>query len=210
MSRAPSAVRHRSIDPGEADSRTRYELLTSLVVPRPIGWIGTRGPDDVPNLAPFSYFAAVSHTPMLLSVSIGRRRGGMKDTLRNVLHRQAFCVNLVTERHLEAMNLTSGGYGPDVDEFEVAGLQIRDSPWVDAPWVADAPAVFHCRVYRVVELGASPSTLVLGEVVGLLLDERLDYEAGTSRVDPRTLGPVGRLSGSEYTLLGQVLRLPRP
>lgn len=210
MSRDPPQGSHRSIEPGAVDPRTRYELLTSLVVPRPIGWIGSRGADGVPNLAPFSYFAAVSHTPMLVSVSIGSRRGGMKDTLRNVLHRRAFSVNLVTDRHLEAMNLTSGGYAPDVDEFEVAGLEARDSPWVDAPWVADSPAVLHCRLYRVVELEDSPNTLVLGQVVGLLVDERLAYEAGTSRVDPRDLRPVGRLGGAEYTLLGEVLRLPRP
>ncbi|NIQ58759.1 MAG: flavin reductase family protein, partial [Gammaproteobacteria bacterium] len=76
---------------------------TSLVVPRPIGWISTRSGEGVPNLAPFSYFAAISATPMLVSVSIGARRGEPKDTLRNIRETGAFCANIVTERHLEAM-----------------------------------------------------------------------------------------------------------
>ena len=40
-----------ALDPG-----ARYQLLTSIVVPRPIGWISTYGAEGVPNLAPFSYF----------------------------------------------------------------------------------------------------------------------------------------------------------
>ena len=40
-----------------------YRALTTLVVPRPIDWISTVGPDGADNLAPFSYFNAVSHRP---------------------------------------------------------------------------------------------------------------------------------------------------
>ena len=57
--------------PDELDGRTRYQLLTSLVVPRPIGWLGTRSAAGRDNLAPFSYFAALSASPMLVGVSIG-------------------------------------------------------------------------------------------------------------------------------------------
>src|SRR5690606_38273062 len=65
----------------ELSARERYQLLTSLVVPRPIGWISTRSVDGTPNLAPFSYFMAVSPTPFLVAASIGSRAGRPKDTL---------------------------------------------------------------------------------------------------------------------------------
>jgi len=74
----------RVIRTGEIGNRERYQLLTSLVVPRPIAWVSTRGPGSVPNLGPFSYFAALSATPMLVGVSIGERGGAPKDTLANI------------------------------------------------------------------------------------------------------------------------------
>ena len=108
--------------PDELRGREQYELMTSLVVPRPIGWISTCSAGGVPNLAPFSYFAALAVRPMLVGVSVGHRRDGPKDTLVNIRETGEFCVNVVTSSLLEAMNKTSGDYGPDVDEFEVAGL----------------------------------------------------------------------------------------
>src|SRR3954463_16618920 len=102
--------------------RERYQLLTSLVVPRPIAWVSTRSAAGEPNLAPFSYFAALSATPFLVGVSIGHRRGIPKDTLANVRESGAFCVNLATEARLSALNETSGEYPPGVDEFALAGL----------------------------------------------------------------------------------------
>ena len=51
----------RSIDTGEISASERYQLLTSLVVPRPIGWISTWGSGDTPNLAPFSYFEIITN-----------------------------------------------------------------------------------------------------------------------------------------------------
>jgi hypothetical protein len=46
------------------------------------------------------------------------------------------------------MNATSGEYGPEVDEFERAGLQAARAESVDAPFVADCPAVLECRLFK--------------------------------------------------------------
>ena len=40
-----------------------HSVFTALVVPRPIGWISTIGAGGVVNLAPFSYFNAVTGDP---------------------------------------------------------------------------------------------------------------------------------------------------
>jgi flavin reductase (DIM6/NTAB) family NADH-FMN oxidoreductase RutF len=140
------------LDTGALGPRERYQLLTSLVVPRPIAWISTLSPEGRRNLAPFSYFSAVSATPFLISVSIGSRRGVEKDTLRNIRERGAFCVNVVGEPLLAAMNESSGEFGPEVDEFERAGIASAEAEAVDAPFVADAPAVMECTTFRIVEL----------------------------------------------------------
>lgn len=206
----PGSPAYRCIDPDAVDARTRYHLLTSLVVPRPIGWLGTFGPDRVPNLAPFSYFAALSASPMLVGVSVGHRRGAPKDTLVNLRARRAFCVHVVTTDFLEAMNATSADVAPDVDEFGLADLPMAVSDLVDAPYVPSCPAVLECRVRQEVDLGEAPNTFVIGRVVGVRLSEDLPFVEGTSAVDPEALRPVGRLWGPTYAMPGTVRTLPRP
>jgi flavin reductase (DIM6/NTAB) family NADH-FMN oxidoreductase RutF len=198
------------IHPKELSARQRYRLMISLVVPRPIGWISTRSMDGLRNLAPFSFFNAFSATPMLVGASIGRRGDTTKDTLTNIRQTGVFAVNLVAGRHLEAMVRTSGDWPPDVDEFRQAGLEAAQGERVDVPYVADAAAAFECRLFREVDLGASPNALVIGEVVGIHLagDLRLDPES--YHVDAASLDPVGRLGGAEYGLLGEVRTVPRP
>lgn len=184
--------------------------MTSLVVPRPIGWLSTWGEDGVANLAPFSYFAALSIRPMLVGVSIGNKKDGLKDTLVNVRARGAFCFNVATEPLLEPMNESSVSVAPEVDEFELAGLGRATSETVDAPFVAECPAVFECEVRQEVDLGGAPNTLVIAEVVGIRLSPELSFEEGTHLVRPEDLRPVGRLGGSAYALPGEVRRILRP
>jgi len=196
--------------PAELDGRERYQLLTSLVVPRPIGWLGTRAADGTDNLAPFSYFAALSASPMLVGVSIGHRRGGPKDSLANIRAAGGFTVNVVDVEHLGPMNATSASAPPEVDEFAVAGLEKAEATRVEAPYVASAPAVLECRLEREVGLGEAPNTLVIGRVMAIRLRPSLGRVPGTLFVDTRALRPVGRLWGGAYMLPGDVTTLPRP
>ncbi|HEX5727352.1 MAG TPA: flavin reductase family protein [Longimicrobiaceae bacterium] len=197
-------------DTAEIGPRQRYQLLTSLVVPRPIAWVSTRSPAGQANLAPFSYFAAVSATPFLVSVSIGSRGGVAKDSLRNILETGVFCVNMATEGQLAEMNETSGEYGPEVDEFARAGLEMAWAEAVDAPYVASAPAVLECRLFKEVPLEGSPNTLVIGEVLRVQLSDAIPLHPGTLFADTRALRPVGRLWGDHYALVGEIPSLPRP
>lgn len=198
------------IDPSECSARDRYQLITSLVVPRPIGWISSWNPDGGANLAPYSFFNAISGSPMLVAVSVGQRRGALKDTLVNLRSRRAFCVNVVTEPLLEAMNASSAEVGAEVDEFALAGLSRAVSDRVHAPYVAECPAVLECEVFKEVDLSPSTNVLVIGEVVGVRLSPALPLTEGTMLVDSGALCAVGRMSGAEYMLPRGTRLLPRP
>jgi flavin reductase (DIM6/NTAB) family NADH-FMN oxidoreductase RutF len=200
----------RALSPDALSGRERYQLLTSLVVPRPIGWLSTWSRPGVANLAPFSYFAALAASPMLVGVSVGHRRNGPKDTLVNLRERGAFCVNVVSTDLLEAMNASSAEVAHGVDEFTLAGVTPGVSAVVDAPFVAEAPAVLECVVTQEVELHGAANTLVIAEVRGLLIREDLPMVVGTASVDPEALRPVGRLWGAAYAMPGEVRILPRP
>ncbi|CAN5837656.1 flavin reductase family protein [soil metagenome] len=200
----------RWIDPASVTNRGRYQLMTSLIVPRPIGWVSTRSPSGVANLAPFSYFNALAATPMLVGVSIGHRRSTPKDTLNNIRASGVFCINVVTEGQLEQMNQSSAEHPPEVDEFQSAGLPLAEGELVAAPYVANCPAVFECRVSQEVELQGATASLVIGEVLGIRLGSGLTMEEGTLRVTPESLRPVGRLGGDLYCTSREILVVPRP
>lgn len=205
----PEAIRHRVVGTDSIEGRERYELLTSLVVPRPIGWVSTYGADGISNLAPFSFFSAISATPMLVSLSIGTRRGVAKDSLRNILDVHDFCVNVVTESQLEAMNQTAADLPSDVDEFTHADLPVAEAESVRAPYVANCPAVFECTLFKVLDLEGA-GRLIVGEVKAVRLDPTLSFVEGSTLVECGDLRPVGRLGGSLYTQLGEIRVLRRP
>lgn len=187
-----------------------YKLLIGLVVPRPIGWIGSRSSAGVNNLAPFSFFNAVAASPPTVIFSTIRAHGHRKDTLSNVEETGVFSVNVVTEEVMEAMNKTSGTYDPSVDEFEVAGLTVVEGVTVDTPMVGEAKANFECVLSQVVPIGDTgrmAASIVVGEVVRLhVAEELLD---GT-RIDQQSLKAVGRMGGPLYARTGDTFSLQRP
>jgi len=187
----------------------RYKLLTGLIVPRPIGWIGTVDTDGVRNLAPYSFFNAVSATPPTVVVGTGHRRGAPKDTLSNLRDTGVFTVSIVTEEVAEAMNVTSAELPPHVDEFAEAGLSPVMGSIVAAPYVGEAKAALECEVNQIVPLGEPATTwLVIADVrVIHVADDLLD---GT-RVDAERLKAVGRFAGSQYsTTADGLFTLTRP
>ena len=125
----------------ELSPRQRYRLLTSVVVPRPIGWLSTRSSAGADNLAPFSYVAALASDPMTVGVSIGHRGDEPKDSLVNIRETGVFCTNMVTARHIEPMNRTSGDYPAGVSEFQAVGIPRAEAVEIEAPYVADCPVV---------------------------------------------------------------------
>lgn len=175
----------------------RYKLLTGLIVPRPIGWIGTMDKDGIRNLAPYSFFNCVSATPPIVVVGTGHRRGAPKDTLNNLRDTGEFTVSIVTEEVAEAMNMTSADLSPDVDEFAEAGLRPVVGSSVAAPYVGEAKAALECEVNQILPLGKPPTTwLVVADVRTIhVADDLLD---GT-RVDAQRLKAVGRFAGSQYS-----------
>ena len=147
----------------------KHDPFKALVAPRPVGWIGTVSKDGVRNLAPYSFFNAISdRPPMVVFCS-----GGLKDSLRNVLDTGEFTCSVATFALREAMNMSSAAVGAGVDEFELAGLTPATSPYVKAPFVAEAPAALACQLWQTLPLPphqdgeASTYTLVIGRVVGI-------------------------------------------
>ena len=200
----------RTVRPETLSKKERYQLLTSLVIPRPIGWISTVSAAGVHNLAPYSFFNALSASPPMVGVSIGFRGGEPKDTLVNIRDTSVFAVNVCSDELLEAMNATSGEFEPSVDEFEIAGLTPVAGEATVAPVVGEAPAILECELFKEVDLGEASNVLVIGEVKAVRLSRDLVVDPDTWAVDPKSLRAVGRLGADRYAFLRDIIELPRP
>jgi flavin reductase (DIM6/NTAB) family NADH-FMN oxidoreductase RutF len=188
-----------------------HDPFNAIVGPRPIGWISSRSAAGQVNLAPYSFFNAFNYTPPI----IGFASIGAKDTLRNIEETGAFVWNLVTRPLAEAMNQTCAAVGPEVNEFELAGLATLPSTRVDAPRVALSPVSFECRKTQILQLQgldgrAIPTWLVLGEVVAVHIAKRLlkDGVYQTAAAEPVLRG--GGPADYFQIMPEQLFRMRRP
>ena len=202
------------LDPQTIGVDAMYKLIIGCVVPRPIAWVSSVDASGAPNLAPFSYFMAITHDPPTIAFSASPRAeagGGRsrKDTLRNVEATREFVVNMVDDALAEQMNVTSGDYAPEIDEFAQASLAAAPSVKVKAPRVAAAPINMECRVVQIIPIGNAPSNLVIGQIVHLHMRDDV-YDPATGRLDMHRLRPVGRLAGHLYTHVHEIFEMKRP
>jgi flavin reductase (DIM6/NTAB) family NADH-FMN oxidoreductase RutF len=176
------------IDPSRQSKADNYKLLTNLVVPRPIAWITSRNRTGLVNLAPFSFFNAVSGDPLYVIVSIGLRDDGTpKDTAENIRASGEFVVNLVTEELFGAMNISAADFPAGESELAAAGLHAAPSVRITPPRLAEAQASLECKLYSAQPLGTN--TLFIGEVVMFHVADRLIGP----RMHVNDFAPLGRL-----------------
>jgi flavin reductase (DIM6/NTAB) family NADH-FMN oxidoreductase RutF len=186
--------------------------LNALVAPRPIGWISTIDATGRVNLAPFSYFNAVSADPPVVVFAPNEKsKGTPKDTLRNVHEVPEFVANLAHASLRSQINETSRVLPHGVDELAAVGLTATASRAVQPPRIAECKAALECRVHDIVELphreGGRRSHLVIGVVIGIFIADDL-IENG--RVSAIRLGQLARLGYSEYTSVESTFSMRRP
>lgn len=191
----------------------RYSPFKALVVPRPIGWISTISAAGEINLAPFSFFNGVSDDPpcVMYCPNGTHPDGGPKDSLKNVQETGEFVFNLCNWDLREKMNLTAAHMPRSIDEMASAGLDAAPCEKVSPPRVAAAPAAFECRYIQTVDLpagaGGRASHLVLGEVIGIHIDDKVIVDG---IVDIGLLRPVARLGYTDYTVVDESFSMARP
>ncbi|MBO9194157.1 flavin reductase family protein [Rhizobium sp. 16-449-1b] len=185
-----------------------HDPFKAIVSPRPIGWIGSKGRDGTLNLAPYSFFNAVSDRPKLVMFS----SSGRKDSYRNASETGEFTCNFVSRNLIDKMNMSSAAVAYDIDEFALSGLTPKKGELVDAPYVAEAFAVLECKVTEIIEpksLSGEPSenVMIFGQVVGIHIDEAILRDG---RIDMGLARPVARLGYMDYSESSDVFELFRP
>ena len=160
----------------------RYDPFKALIAPRPIGWITSVSSEGRCNLAPYSFFNAVSDRPYYVMFS----SSNIKDSLRNISETGEFTCSMATWDTREEMNISSAPVSPDTDEYSLAGLTTAASKFVKPPRVKESPAAFECRHWKTVELP--------------------DVEPGSDQVkdglvDTGAMQPIARMGYMQYAVV---------
>ncbi len=185
-----------------------HDPFLALVVPRPIGWISTVDAAGVVNLAPYSFFNAISGRPpfvMFASYS-------PKDSQRNAEAAGEFVVNLATHALREEVNATSALVPPEIDEAAMVGLEMTKSVAVRPPRVARSPVALECVYSQTVTLTdrdgvVARASVVIGEVVGIHIDDSVIVDG---RVDVLRMRPIARLGYMDYASVDALFSMKRP
>lgn len=173
-----------------------YQLLASVVMPRPIAFITTVSPDGKVNAAPFSFFNLMGGSPPILAVAPGDRDDGTpKDTARNIRLTHEFVVNLVDEAIAEAMNKCAASLPYGENELEHAGLTAVKSSVVRAPRIAESPVSMECAEWGTLQIGEN--RVVIGLIKRLHLRDEL-FDAEKKRVRSEKLMVVGRMASPHW------------
>ena len=188
-----------------------HNPLKAIVSPRPIGWISSQGSDGSVNLAPYSYFNAISEQPPMVMFSSAPGGDTSKDSLRNVLETKEFVVNVVSAALGDAMNVSSGSFPYGTNEFDEAGLEMAACETVSVPRVKAAPAALECCLWQVIELPAPEngrvSTMVIGTITGIHIADDVIVDG---KVDVAAYQPLARLGYMDYAQITELFAIQRP
>ena len=182
--------------------------LKAIVAPRPIGWITSMSAKGEINLAPYSFFNAVSDDPPIVLFS----SEGPKDSLVFVEETKEFVCSLATFDLRDAMVETSGQFPRGVNEMEQSGLKPAPSRLVRPPRVAASPCALECKLLQIIDLTdlqGQPTRrfVAFGQVVGVHIDDRFIKDG---RLDTAAMRPIARCGYADYSVVEKVFAMARP
>ncbi|HSM41253.1 MAG TPA: flavin reductase family protein [Afifellaceae bacterium] len=194
--------------PMAGDHGLPFDPFKAIVAPRPIGWIASRDKDGKLNLAPYSYFNAVSTKPHIVMFS----SEGIKDSVTNIEATGEFVCSLATYDLRLQMNETSASLPHGTSEFEVAGLEMAESRTVSVPRVAASSAALECKLIKTDHLNGldgkwSGSVVVFGEVTGIYIADQAIVNGRFDMAGQRT---IARCGYRDYAVVDELFEMSRP
>jgi flavin reductase (DIM6/NTAB) family NADH-FMN oxidoreductase RutF len=193
-----------------------YYAFAQVLIPRPVAWVlsdnGTAATSGDSanrwNLAPFSYFNAITSAPPMVMFSIGNGMAGRdKDTHRNLRARAACTICLASADQATAVQATADELPPGIGEATHAGLELSD--WSGPlPRVTTAPVAMACTATQFTRVGNTEQIVVFATVEKLWLRDDVGSldERGRLRIDVAAFNPLARLGRGGYASLGTVFR----
>jgi flavin reductase (DIM6/NTAB) family NADH-FMN oxidoreductase RutF len=154
----------------------------TLAFPTPAWVVGTYDAVGKPNIMTVAWGGICCSKPPCVAISVRKATA----TYGNIIQRQAFTLNMPSERLVKEVDHAGLVSGRDEDKFAVLGLTPVKSDLVDAPYVAQFPLVLECRVLHTLEIGLH--TQFVGEILDVKADDSVLDAAGL--LDMERLGAI--------------------
>ena len=189
-----------------------YRTMIQTLIPRPIAWVLSENKNQSFNLAPFSYFNAVSSDPPILMFSVGKREdGSAKDTRINIQTHKKFVIHIPSALQIDAVNASSASLPNEQSEVSEFNLETTKFAGSTLPRIVGCPVAYACELFEIMEIGNTPMAMILGKITAAYIDnEVLQVSSDKLLVDAEKLNPLGRLGGINYVSMGEVLSRKRP
>jgi len=190
-----------------------YHLMTQTIIPRPIAWALTDSSNNSFNLAPFSYFTAVSSAPPILMLSVGKKpNGDPKDTLVNITNNGKMVIHIASEQEAELVTQTAQTLMHGESELTHANLTTTEFANFPLPRLAQCDIAYGCELYEIKELGDVPQSLIFVEVKQVYINDNVADidEKQKITVHADKVKPLARLGGGEYASINKPFSITRP
>jgi len=195
-------------DTRKNDHGLPHNPFKAIIAPRPIGWITSMSAKGEINLAPYSFFNAITDRPPIVMFS----SEGPKDSVAFVEATKEFVCSLATFDLRDQMNGTSAPLPRGTSEMQATGLAPAPSRLVRPPRVAASPCALECRWIKTVTFDDVDGRkldryVVFGHVIGIHIDDRF---ISNGRLDTAAMRPIARCGYDEYATVESVFRMTRP
>jgi flavin reductase (DIM6/NTAB) family NADH-FMN oxidoreductase RutF len=202
-----------NINFSDFSANQRYHLMTQTIIPRPIAWALTDSNNGTFNLAPFSYFTAVSSAPPILMISVGKKpNGDNKDTLVNIIKNKKVVIHIASKQHADLVTQTAQTLPHGESELANSNIMTTEFEGFSLPRLSQCDIAYGCELYEIKELGDVPQHLIFLQVKTLYISDsvaELD-EKQRITVHANRVKPLSRLGGGEYASIETPFSITRP
>jgi flavin reductase (DIM6/NTAB) family NADH-FMN oxidoreductase RutF len=196
----------------------RYSLMNQVVLPRPIAWVVSDYGADRPaaerwNLAPYSYFNAVSSDPPTVVLGINNRDhpAGLKDTVRNLRRQPDFTISLPSADAVDAVAQTSDDLPWGHSEAARGDITLTDWAGWSAPRVDRCRIAFACRLLREIHLDDPTQSLLVARIHRVWISPSVVApDPGGLRIDVAALQPIARAGNGQFLQMSDIRYGRRP
>lgn len=160
------------------DRIRRLNIVNSIPGIKPANLIGTISPEGVLNLAVFSSVVHLGSNPALIGFMVRPAGSVRRHTYENLIANCEYTINSLPYQYAEQGHQTSAKYDPTVSEFHAVGLTPEYLASCKAPFVKESQLKFSLRFREEVPIPLNGTTLIIGEVQDVFVDDSAVGESG--------------------------------
>jgi flavin reductase (DIM6/NTAB) family NADH-FMN oxidoreductase RutF len=176
----------------------------------PVWVIGVYDKEGKPNLMTAAWVGVCCSDPPCVGVSLRKATY----TYSAIVDRKAFTASIPPAKYVKQVDYVGMASGRDGDKWLAGGFTPERSELVDAPYVAEFPLVFECKLLQTLELGLH--THFIGEILDVKAEESVLGEGRTvdiGKIDPffyvtgnRTYYGIGAHMGKAHSIGAELMQ----